>query len=572
MEVFWLSDEASLDCSVAGAKAAGLASALRLGLPVLPGVVLAVSASLPALAAACVRGASSGPHAEKLAIMEFDLGELDDLAAQVASLGKTLVVRSSSPLESSAAYAGVFTSYLGVGVDDIATAIRGVWASAVPQRVVTCELTKRDTAPAVGMAVLVQPEVYPTLSGTAHVHGDQVTVVVVKGSPAPLLSGWARGETARVTGGVRSAFTVCGESAVALAGAAVLKDVVRLAIEVQNTLGDDHIEWAATEDGGLFLLQAKRSAVRAPVAPGDLEPVSSIPSAAAVVARLTYAFAGPLGETLLLPAVLAGLTSEARSVETVPTGPAVHPNAQAEWNHAQAVAHQLRERLWRGEIHDSTETFAQMRGGDLIDAVSRLERLPAAGSHEVAELLRVFYVIADHLVATKVIADRADFWGLPVDLVATLLNADISGEAGSVVARRNRERALRRWEPVLHTIVRATGTVVSGEAACGGTAAGPAVVVPGLPTAFVPAPRMVLIAPRPIPQLAQLLWGASALVTFGGSEAAHLVEVARSLALPTVLGCDAEQLMPLLRAGGAAEVLVAVDGTRGTVTVDVCRE
>jgi phosphoenolpyruvate synthase/pyruvate phosphate dikinase len=85
----------------------------------------------------------------------------------------------------------------------------------------------------------------------------------------------------------------------------------------------------------------------------------------------------------------------------------------------------------------------------------------------------------------------------------------------------------------------------------------------------VPLPRMVLVAPNPIPQLAPLLWAASALVTTGGSAAAHIDEVARSLRVPAVLGCDHEQLFSFLDDQSGLSRLIAVDGDIGRVAVDV---
>jgi phosphoenolpyruvate-protein kinase (PTS system EI component) len=93
------------------------------------------------------------------------------------------------------------------------------------------------------------------------------------------------------------------------------------------------------------------------------------------------------------------------------------------------------------------------------------------------------------------------------------------------------------------------------------------VVVRGLPTDIVPLPRMVVVAPHPIPQLAPLLWGACGLVTAGGSAAAHLVEVARSRGVPAVIGCDEARLFGLLD-GAAPHPLVAVDGDTGRVAID----
>jgi phosphohistidine swiveling domain-containing protein len=109
--------------------------------------------------------------------------------------------------------------------------------------------------------------------------------------------------------------------------------------------------------------------------------------------------------------------------------------------------------------------------------------------------------------------------------------------------------------------------VVLGEAVSGGSGAGVAVVVRGLPTDTVHLPRMVVVAPHPIPQLAPLLWGASGLVTAGGSAAAHLIEVARSRGVPAVIGCDEAQLFGLLD-GAAPFALVAVDGDAGRVVID----
>jgi phosphoenolpyruvate-protein kinase (PTS system EI component) len=79
-----------------------------------------------------------------------------------------------------------------------------------------------------------------------------------------------------------------------------------------------------------------------------------------------------------------------------------------------------------------------------------------------------------------------------------------------------------------------------------------------------PPAGAVLVTRWPLPHLAPLLWGASALVSFGGSPGAHLVEVARSLAIPAVVGCAATEH---LGHTGRVVPLVAVDGDAGTVAV-----
>jgi phosphoenolpyruvate-protein kinase (PTS system EI component) len=72
----------------------------------------------------------------------------------------------------------------------------------------------------------------------------------------------------------------------------------------------------------------------------------------------------------------------------------------------------------------------------------------------------------------------------------------------------------------------------------------------------------VLIATRPVPQIAPLLWGCAGLVTNEGSEGAHLFEVARSLGVPAVTS-----LRPSLPGAPAPGRLMAVDGDRGTVAI-----
>jgi phosphohistidine swiveling domain-containing protein len=71
----------------------------------------------------------------------------------------------------------------------------------------------------------------------------------------------------------------------------------------------------------------------------------------------------------------------------------------------------------------------------------------------------------------------------------------------------------------------------------------------------------VLVTPLPLPHLAPLLWHSAALISIGGSSGAHLFEVARSLAVPAVIGVD-----PAVSASEAG-TLVAVDGGSGVVSI-----
>jgi phosphoenolpyruvate-protein kinase (PTS system EI component) len=71
------------------------------------------------------------------------------------------------------------------------------------------------------------------------------------------------------------------------------------------------------------------------------------------------------------------------------------------------------------------------------------------------------------------------------------------------------------------------------------------------------------VGTHPIPNLAALLWDASAVVTAGGGPAAHLFESARALGIPAVCGVNLDVLL----AGPATARSIAVDGTSGRVAV-----
>ena len=574
-EVLSLQSETCLDASIVGAKAAGLAAAFQRGLPVLPGFVVPISVSSQLLGAAVEHGLTRGLHAARFRVMESDLPELGDLGTQVSFLADDVVVRSSSPLEAAPQYSGAFASYLGVRAAEVATAVRGVWASAITEEVLTAWRAMAGEPVAPHMAVLVQPEVRPEWSGTAQVYHDRVTVVVVEGSPAPLMAGWVRGEIAQVQGVGQGPLELTGQAAIALVGAELLGAVADLAMGVRHELGDDLIEWAVAQ-GRVVLLQAKRSGSSTSVTLTDRAPELSVPPAAAGVARLLHAFAGSLGEQLVLPVVLAGVTSSSIAPRATPaTGnsPVTRAEATAAWGDAQALSSRLRDRSWdalKMGAQGPREVLAQLRGGVLSDAVDRLRFLPAATHEEVASLFTLLAKVGDRLVRTGVLMTRDDLWGLSRDDVAGLISgaqSDVLAADQARIAQEARRRTLMRWEPVVHTAVLGTGQRVVGESACSGVGAGVVVFVEGLPKEPSRIPRMVLVAPRPIPQLAPLLWGAAALVTFGGSEAAHLVEVARSLGVPTVLGCSEEELLPLLSVASGL-TLAAVDGGQGIVAVD----
>ena len=321
-----LDDPACLEPGTAGAKAARLAAARAAGLPALPGLLLPVAAGEAALRAGRAILARQGRHAARLAVSQAGLpaalaGELE---ARAGRLGGTLVARSSSPLEGSGAWSGAFTSYLGVRPAELPVAVAGCWASAFSTDALErCERLGLDPD-ALRLAVLVQPEVRPRVSGTAEVAGDgTVTVVGVDGPPAPLVSGWKAGHVATVRGGE----VTSGAQAAARLGRPALLAAAELAGAVREALGCDAIEWAVLEGGRAVLLQAGRRQ-EAPAGSATAgEPAPALPPGPAAragwrAARLLAAEVLQRGERRYgqpaAPGVAAGLAWPVQSLADLP--------------------------------------------------------------------------------------------------------------------------------------------------------------------------------------------------------------------------------------------------------------
>ena len=230
----------------------------------------------------------------------LDEGLAAELREAVAGLGGRVIVRSSSPLEGDPRWSGAFSSVAEVGPGDVGTAVRSCWASAFAvdplARLAACGLPPE----ALELGVLLQPEIRPVAGGVArvtpaaHAAGAEVTVEGVLGHPGALLSGWAEGASAIVrlpvaphdAAPLPGQLTRRGQPArpgqpgrsgrpdqggdgrlAALIGTATVAAVADLAGRVWQRLGDDVIEWAA-DDGGIWLLQSRRSGAMAHEAGG----------------------------------------------------------------------------------------------------------------------------------------------------------------------------------------------------------------------------------------------------------------------------------------------------------------
>ncbi len=274
-----LVDPASLDAELVGAKAANLAKAAAVGLPVLPGVTLTTTSPHALGATAAAAGVELGADlVEALARVYVSLS---------AAGQHRLVARSSSTVEDlgSSSMAGRFTSVLGIDSSAaLVDAVRTVLASAVGAAEV-------DGAEAQPMAVLVQRELSSAyggvLFGVDPLDADQrhLLVELTGEGPDALVSGRALGSLATLNRWGR--LVQADAEARRLLGPAVRRGLARIARRARRHFGaPQDIEWAVDDGGRLWLLQTR--------------PVTAS-STTAVAPPGPLLGPGPLGETFPLP-------------------------------------------------------------------------------------------------------------------------------------------------------------------------------------------------------------------------------------------------------------------------------
>lgn len=556
-----------LDPSVVGDKAARLARAKAAGLTVPDSVVVPCAVSAAVLAAATRDVHRRGLHACWLDVMAADHSALADLVMLARDVGPTLAVRSSAQLEDDPRLAGAYSSLIGVRPEEVPTAVLAVWASAI-----------RGPGQPPQMAVLIQPELTPDWAGTAELGGDgSVCVTATRGGAQALTAGWAGGVTVRVS--PSGDLTPAGPETV---NGPVLRAAAALARDVATALGDTMVEWAFAE-GRAWLIQSRRApAVPAPElalassAPGYPEPL---------VARdylvLAARCAGDLAERWILPWAIAGdgshaphqpLTAGHSRDEHDPSdehgpggehGPGeLLARAAAVWTRLTTVSDQLTCQVWgvgRAQAGQISARLAALRHGGDTGLADRLPSLRPPDPVLARRCLDLAAELAAHLRAAGVIASARHFWALPAELGPVL-----RGRVRPQDPQHSAYKAALSWEPLLYSVA-AAGARLPAVPVAPGIGCGPAVLADDVAelamgqAGWLP-PRPVIVARYPLPRYSPLLMGAAGLVAYGGSEAAHLVTVARSLGVPAVLGCD---LRPVVEPG----CYVAVDGTEGTVSV-----
>ena len=553
MPVIDLDDERADQVALVGAKAARLAQARRLGLPVLPGVVVPANEAGPAMARASAALAAGGAGRARLAITRAKLdAELCDAlhAAARRLAGDRFIVRSSSREESSAVWGGAFASYPDVSPGEIGPAVRACWASAFTSHVL--ELCEAVGVPPghLSLAVLIQPHLRAEAGGTATVHvGSAVTVIGARGSAAGLLSGLNRAECVRVD--------VDGTMNRAVGGleASAVRLVAELARRALALTGHGQLEWALSR-GRPVILQLQ------PVVPA--EPLSShranplLASATALrIARLVQRFRGPTGESLVLPWALGTRNLDWGAPDPLPpSGSGTRWDPRRALERARLLANRLTAASWRlapDQAQQQAErTIRQLRGADPGPALAAVDQLAAPDRRDMRELRSLLRTLGQQLLGAGRIHDERELWGMDADS----LQAVVAGGRATTAGRPPRPDG---WDAFLFGAVSGAGSARWGTAASPGTATGALCPLRGTSDARGFPTGGIMLVTHPTAPLAPLLWRAAGLVAWAGSPAAHLVEVARALGVPAVVSCPVED---------EAGCLAAIDGSAGVVWSD----
>ena len=523
-----------------GSKAAGLARASRLGLPVLDGWVVPAEALRPIRRIGVDALAAAGAATAQLAVSACSLDPefMRSVRGVVARFPHGAIVRSSSPLDADPSFSGAFATYHEVGVDELETAIVGCVASTLTRDAVArCEASGIAAAD-IELEVLVQPWEPFDVGGTSTATADgSVRVVAAAGGPAAL------------AGGLRSGTVSVLDPAGPARGGSALAGAARLARAVVASLGADQIEWGS-RGGDIVLLQVRRTLEPATAQPVPVDAdLGNIDPFVERVARLAVRFPGPIGDGLVLPWAVA--------LDRIPEAPALEVrDTSIALDEVERAAAELTSQAWDVPAAEAVARWqamaAQARSGEPGAVTEAGERLHAPDLAVAVRALGLWRGIGERLAADGVLAHPAQVWRLSPERL----------RAGARGAVRVLPVALGpdRWEMFVAAVAAAVGDVATGTAVAPGVGAG--LVHRLVAGAGRPGPRAVLVAHRPVPQIAPLLWGCAGLVTVDGSDGAHLFEVARSLGVPAVTS-------PGFGGRGAppSGALVAIDGRAGSIAV-----
>jgi phosphohistidine swiveling domain-containing protein len=534
-----LDEPAACEPSTAGVKAAWLARARQRGSPVLPGVVLPVDASSRAIEVGTRALERAGVGAARRVVDAEPLDQaVRDALTDALPFSGPFIVRSSTALDHSGLFAGAFASVADVRPEELATAVRGCWASIFAPGALRRLLGAAVPLDGIGMAVLIQPSIRPDAGGWARIHDGAVEVVSVDGSPAPLFAGAVRG--ARRFVGLDGSVTL-PDSDRGPGGAELAQAVASLLHGLVTELGADRMEWAKVGDSLVVLQIQPASGSPAPASRPPTRPARPSDALTGTAyrrfARTMLGRTGRLGELLIAPWAAAG-PHRVQGVE-VDGSPAELLDAARRW------AAQLSASLAsQSGIPTSTILERLFQEDSTVDpAVSRVSLDPNA----VAGLIGSIEAIGAGLVARRLLDDTGQIWWQDASWIDTAVT--------SATARPPAAWIAGRWADLVFRIVARNGVPGPGMPASDGQASGRAVVVTGPAAAAAVRARDILVVDDPRPDLAPLLWTVAAVVSRDGDPAAHLFEVARSRRIPAVAAIG--------QAPMATGDAIAVDGDAG---------
>jgi hypothetical protein len=539
--------------SIVGVKAERLARALHAGLPVLPGWVVPVAEADPALAAGVAAVRQGGMPAGRRAVLarHHDHALTEQLQQAVSRLGGRVIVRPSSPLGGDPRWSGAIPPVTDIGTADVASAVRMCWASAFGVRPLERLALCGQRVEALELALLLQPDIRPSAGGLARVEvagsgarGD-VTVEAMRGNPAPLLSGWARGATGTIPLPAQSAAAVPpGASALSrVIRRETIAAVARLAWVVHRELGDDIIEWA-TVGSKVYLLQSQCSAPGSDGRSGAQMPRDAMPSqhakTAAVFARLLDRLPPALAEKYVLP--WAGGTPKIDHLCTaVTTAPPRRGVPASRPLNLPSLYHEAMRQAWRDEAG---------AGGSMFEDAAHRAVAGLIGENAPDSLA---------MLASARPVDSA----LATRLLEALARLD-----GRAAARVGRQTA-HRWLPFLAATVQSCGGHVHAHPAVPGIAVGRLVHC----NPHEPAPARhegaILLVDRPLPAQAPLLLAARGVISRAAAPLLPFPPLLSPLGagrgVPAVTGCHPE----LVTGGHATDGswLAAIDGSTGEVAL-----
>jgi Pyruvate phosphate dikinase, AMP/ATP-binding domain/PEP-utilising enzyme, mobile domain len=513
-----------------------------------------------------------------LEVGRFPVGAtlLAGVAQASAGFGPALAVRSSSVLEGEGEWSGAFASYVDVGLPEIEKAIAGCWAS-------TFTVSTLERFEAVGlrpeaapMAVLIQPLIRPEFGGMARLdQNDEVEVIGIKGSPAPLVQGWETGVRLVIAPGGE---IVGSDDTISYLGFDLITEVTRQLRAAHRSTGANTCEWGWA-DGRLSLLQLARHTVTSrPARPPDRKPhvvansglVDPHPTDPRLIdlARLARRYPGPLGEALVLAWAAAdpALVIETSTLSVSSTPVQDDPGDPVAALHlAQREAAVLTAETWKMPepmaAARAASVLRQARGHRPEAALDCLAGLRIPNPERAARVLHLLAIVQRAIDDGRPNGSRWT-WHQPIDRLGSILQGEVQRDASRSPVKRI---GIDRWEPLQAAVVESFGTGHQGTPASSGAGCGRLCYIAGPGQLDDFRPRDIVVTTTPVPNLAPLLWDAAGLVTISGSPAAHLFESARSLKVPAVCSVDLSSSLGVELATATGQFALAVDGDRGLV-------